>query len=428
MCPCYKNRLFESSFFSYVWRLVFWAMILSQLLTILYFLLNEDTLVDRQYSHSTAAMIRAYWQADEDQRDILARAMNMRAHTPNEAPKLSESHWPYTQIFSKQLKKALGEQTQTIFQIESTAALWVYAPHLGDDWLEIKLYSSSWKKNKLLRIMLWLMLILTISSVLSYVFIRYLNDPFSRLVLAARNLGQGHYIVLDVNPHLPSEIKELYHTFNKMIDDIKKNDRERKIMLAGVSHDLRTPLTRIHLGLSLLKNAANEQQIADIIGDLNEANNIVEQFIHFVREDEKDPVLSDINQLITEVCTPYNQQIHLDIKPLRDMRIYPDFFKRMLINLIENALKYGDNYAEIIAYNTNKSLIIKILDNGQGIDDDLLDKVFTPFVRGDKSRNQNGSGLGLAIVKKICIKHHGKIELFNRQQGGLEARITLPIT
>jgi len=427
------KRYLPQSFFWRIWWLICCAMIFSKIMTLVYIFFNEDALVDRQYSYGISAVIRTYWSVDDKQRELLANEVKLKTHPKNEAPQVSEEHWPYTQIFQKQMKKELGKNSKTLFQLEPAPVLWVFDPDLNEDyWVSIEFYPRTLTGDKLLGLIFWMGAVVLAALVLSYIFVKQINKPFAKLIVAVRNLGKGHdkQTKLNITANTPYEIIEVYQTFNKMLDDLEQADKEREIMLAGVSHDLRTPLTRIRLGLSLLENQDNKQLINGMVDDIESANNIIGHFISFVREHQSDPVSCDMHQLITSTVNSFNQttfKVKLNItETLPNIVGHPLFIQRMLSNLIENALTYGGDNVEVVAIQEQNNLIISVLDNGKGIAPDLIEQVFTPFVRGDKSRSKSGSGLGLAIAKRICNKHNGQIELINRNCGGLEVRVSLP--
>jgi len=426
------KRYLPQSFFWRIWWLICCAMFFSKIMTLVYIFFNEDALVDRQYSYGISTVIRTYWTVDEKQREILAEKIKLKTHSTNEAIKISEEHWPYTQIFQNQIKKELGENSKTMFQLKPTPALWVFVPDLGPDWVSIEFYPHTLSGNKLLGLIFWMGGVILIALGLSYIFVKQISAPFDLLVKAVRNLGKGYSKKLEITNNLPCEVLEVYQAFNTMLEDVKNADKEREVMLAGVSHDLRTPLTRIRLRLSLLEDETNSNEIKEMVNDIEIANSIISQFINFIHQAQSPADLCDIYQLITTTANAFNQtgqKVTLDLaKNLPKIAVHPIFIDRMLSNLIQNALAYGDDSAEVVAYQEQNNLIIKVLDNGDGIDPNLVEQLFTPFMRGDKARNKSGSGLGLAIAKKICTKYNGTIELINRDCGGLEARVTLPIT
>lgn len=171
---------------------------------------------------------------------------------------------------------------------------------------------------------------------------RQLNQPLKRLVFAARQLGQGRSVRLPISD-TPSEMTEVYRAFNQMAEDVEQAGRERELMLAGVSHDLRTPLTRLRLSLSLL-NSDNELS-DDMVRDIEDMDAILDQFLAFIRDGRDEPVEEvDLADLVREVVAPYNQpeeRVRLCLEPIPPFPLRRVSLKRMLGNLIGNALHHA---------------------------------------------------------------------------------------
>ena len=231
----------------------------------------------------------------------------------------------------------------------------------------------------------------------------------------------------------PSEMTEVYRSFNQMADELEQAARERELMLAGVSHDLRTPLTRLRLSLELMSSDAELTE--EMIRDVEDMDAILDQFIAFIRDGRDEPLERlDLAALIREVVAPYNQhgeRVRLCLQVLPEVSLRRVSVKRLLTNLIENALRYGGDAVEVAASlggeETAPYLVLSVLDRGQGIDPAELASIFNPFIRGDRARGGRGTGLGLAIVRRIAALHGGSVDLRNREGGGLEARVCLPL-
>lgn len=380
---------FPQSFFARTLWLVLIVVLFSKALTLVYLLMNEDVIVDRQYSHGAALTIRAFWAADEESRAAIAKASGLR-WVPSSADQPGEQHWPYTEIFQRQMQMELGPDTETRLRIHQPSQLWVRAPSL--------------------------------------------SQPLKRLVVAARQFGQGRSVRLPLGPETPSEMAEVYRAFNQMAEDIEQGGRERELMLAGVSHDLRTPLTRLRLSLELLPESEREM-VEDMIRDIEDMDAILDQFLAFIRDGRDEPVEEgDLTDLVREVVAPFNQtreQVRMALQPVPAMPLRRVSMKRLLGNLIDNALNHGGGSVEVASYVAGESaapyVVLSVLDRGQGIDPAEVDSIFNPFIRGDKARGGKGTGLGLAIVKRIAAQHGGSVELRNRDGGGLEARVCLPL-
>lgn len=422
---------FPQSFFSRTLWLVLIVVLFSKALTLVYLLMNEDVLVDRQYSHGVALTLRAYWAADESDRDKIAEAAGLIRVVGSGVPE-GEQHWPYSEIYQRQMQAELGADTEVRLRIHAPPALWVRAPSLGDGWLKVPLYPHPLRGQKIWSVLGWFLAIGLLSTASAWIFVRQLNQPLKRLVFAARQLGQGRSVRLPISD-TPSEMTEVYRAFNQMAEDVEQAGQERELMLAGVSHDLRTPLTRLRLSLSMLDNDSDLTD--DMVRDIEDMDAILDQFLAFIRDGRDEPVEEvDLSDLVREVVAPFNQpeeRVRLCLEPIPPFPLRRVSLKRLLNNLIGNALYHAGKGVEVAAYVSGDSsapyVVLSVLDRGAGIDPNELEGIFNPFIRGDRARSGKGTGLGLAIVKRIAAQHGGNVELRNRSGGGLEARVRLPL-
>ncbi|MCO7570071.1 MULTISPECIES: ATP-binding protein [Pseudomonas chlororaphis group] len=422
---------FPQSFFSRTLWLVLIVVLFSKALTLVYLLMNEDVLVDRQYSHGVALTLRAYWAADESNRDQIAEAAGLIKVVGSGVP-AGEQHWPYSEIYQRQMQAELGADTEVRLRMHAPPALWVRAPSLGDGWLKVPLYPHPLRGQKIWSVLGWFLAIGLLSTASAWIFVSQLNQPLKRLVYAARQLGQGRSVRLPISD-TPSEMTEVYRAFNQMAEDVEQAGRERELMLAGVSHDLRTPLTRLRLSLELM--GAHTDLTDDMVRDIEDMDAILDQFLAFIRDGRDESVEEvDLSDLVREVAAPYNQnqeRVHLRLEPIQPFPLRRVSMKRLLNNLIGNALNHAGTDVEVAAYvsgDTNAPyVVLSVMDRGAGIDPSELEAIFNPFTRGDRARGGKGTGLGLAIVKRIAALHGGNVELRNRPDGGLEARVRLPL-
>ncbi|NBF01678.1 HAMP domain-containing protein [Pseudomonas sp. Fl5BN2] len=422
---------FPQSFFSRTLWLVLIVVLFSKALTLVYLLMNEDVLVDRQYSHGVALTLRAYWAADESNRDQIAEAAGLIKVVGSGVP-AGEQHWPYSEIYQRQMQAELGADTEVRLRMHAPPALWVRAPSLGDGWLKVPLYPHPLRGQKIWSVLGWFLAIGLLSTASAWIFVSQLNQPLKRLVYAARQLGQGRSVRLPISD-TPSEMTEVYRAFNQMAEDVEQAGRERELMLAGVSHDLRTPLTRLRLSLELM--GEHTDLTDDMVRDIEDMDAILDQFLAFIRDGRDESVEEvDLSDLVREVAAPYNQneeRVHLRLEPIQPFPLRRVSMKRLLNNLIGNALNHAGTEVEVAAYvsgDTNAPyVVLSVMDRGAGIDPSELEAIFNPFTRGDRARGGKGTGLGLAIVKRIAAMHGGNVELRNRPDGGLEARVRLPL-
>ena len=426
------RRLYPQSFFARTLWMVLLAVLFSKALTLVYLMLNEDVLVDRQYSHGAALTLRAYWASPPSERAVIAKAAGLQLVAEHEVP-MGEKHWPYSDIFSEQMRAELGADTRVRIRAQTPPSLWVHAPSLGPDWIRVPLYPHPLRGQRVWNLLAWFLGIGLLSTAAAWIFVSQLSAPLKRLVIAARLFGQGRSVRLPVEVDTASEMAEVYRAFNQMTDDVEQAGRERELMLAGVSHDLRTPLTRLRLSLELLDS--DNELTTDMVRDIEDMNAILDQFLAFIRDGRDESMEDcDLNELISSVVAPYKQQGHairLRLETMPRLPLRRVSIKRMLVNLLENALRYGETGIEVIASVVQEEqasyISISVLDRGKGLDPDDLQRIFNPFIRGDQARGGPGAGLGLAIVKRIAAQHGGRVELQNRTGGGLAATVWLPI-
>ncbi|PVZ10373.1 MULTISPECIES: ATP-binding protein [unclassified Pseudomonas] len=421
---------FPQSFFARTLWLVLVAVLFSKALTLVYLLMNEDVLVDRQYSHGVGLTLRAYWAADEKNRERIADAAGLLRVAGTNVPQ-GEQHWPYSEIYQRQMQDELGEDTEVRLRVHAPPALWVRAPSLGPDWMKVPLYPHPLRGQKIWSVLGWFLAIGVLSTASAWIFVSQLIQPLKLLINAARELGKGRSVRLPISDQ-PNEMTEVYNAFNQMAEDVEQAGRERELMLAGVSHDLRTPLTRLRLSLAMI--GERNEFADDMVRDIEDMDAILDQFMAFIR-DGRDEALEevDLSELVREVVAPFNQpehRVNLALQPIPPVPLRRISIKRLLMNLVGNALYHGGQQVEVAAYVAGDSsapyVVLSVLDRGEGLSEEELEGIFNPFTRGDRARSK-GTGLGLAIVRRIVAMHGGTVELRNRDGGGLEARVRLPL-
>lgn len=274
-----------------------------------------------------------------------------------------------------------------------------------------------------------------LTLLVSLVEVRRVVNPLDCLASAARELGLGKNPapVAEVGP---KEIVDLARIINRLSADIAEMAENRTVMIAGISHDLRTPLTRLAIAVELLDQGSSPDLIAGISRDLDAMNGLISQFLEFSRgiEDEC-PVQVDLWKIVNSLA----DDLQRDGRFLRLHRKDPPcvFFadevalRRVLANLLNNAVQYGNSKAVDVTLNcSEEDVSVEICDRGPGIPADQVEAVFAPFRRLQPARDRNtgGSGLGLAIVRELTRKHGWTIELLPRPGGGTIARLRLPVT
>lgn len=262
----------------------------------------------------------------------------------------------------------------------------------------------------------------------SWIAARWLTYPIKRLAKAAEELGKNLNSPLIDEASGPSEVQQASKVFNRMQTRIKQQMEERNRFLAAVSHDLRTPLTRLKLRAEKIIQPELKSEVQN---DVNEMASIIDTTLDYLRGDEQPEAtcLLDIGALINSLAEDARESGNVitvtgKVDPIR---LQPLAMRRCLNNLLENALRYGER-ADIAISETSDEVIIAIQDAGPGIPEEKLEAVFAPFYRLDasRSRHSGGVGLGLSIARDMARKQGGNITLRNAPEGGLISTLILP--
>ena len=267
-----------------------------------------------------------------------------------------------------------------------------------------------------------------IISAIVVVDLRRITRPLARLSAAAGRLGRGEKVE-PLEEEGAEDIRETIHAFNEMQERLRKFVNDRTRMLAAISHDLRTPITSLRLRAEMVDDPETQERM---IATLDEMQKMVEATIAFARAEstEEDTRPTDIGALLDAIADDLGDMgmnVACDIPQGMTYACRPTALRRALSNLIENAARYG-NCARVTAHADLSGLAITIEDDGPGIAQSDLVRVFEPFVRLEESRNAEtgGIGLGMAIARDIVRRHGGDITLSNRNEGGLRVVVSLP--
>ncbi|MGS2721130.1 two-component system sensor histidine kinase EnvZ [Paraglaciecola aestuariivivens] len=387
----------------------------------------------QQINHLLASQIKlVFVQEQQDQPakldPKLYQAAGMQVFTQAQAIDNGlELATPY-QSWSRQMSDMLGGEAQVRITHGEPYLYWINPPQDPSIWITIPMVGLGQGEGSPHLVYLLMIGVLSVGG--SLVFVTRLNRPLKALQEAAIKVGKGQ---------VPEPLKEVGSTeiiavtraFNRMAKGIKQLEDDRALLTAGISHDLRTPLTRIRLASEMLPD--DQDWIKDgIVHDIEDMNDIIDQFIDYVRQDQQESlILGNINDLLEEAAQARNieenHHIKLNLQPLPNTLIRRVALKRVIDNLIENAFRYGSNSIEIHSHFRKKEqqLYFSVRDFGKGIPAEQIQELFEPFTQGDKARGSLGSGLGLAIIKRIVDMHSGKVSLDNHPDGGLVASIVL---
>ncbi len=345
---------------------------------------------------------------------------------------------PFLQVVVRKLKERLGENTIVITDHYGIPGLWVsFSIDQDEFWVVIptpgdRPFPWHWIG--------WGIIVAGLSIIGAYATATRINRPLNLLIQATKQLKKGEFpkkLPLDS----VTEFRTMSQTFNEMSESLSKVDQERKVLLAGVSHDIRTPLTRLRIAIEMLPKKIASKLKKSMEEDIVEIDNILNQFIDYVRGfNQEATVTTNLNEFFIHLKNQHqilNRNIvfvsNLKIPIFYDIK--PISFRRLFDNLINNAFSYSTGEVIITIRKHKENISISVLDDGPGIPPDHIQRLLKPFERFDVisinkkqiSDNREGCGLGLAIVDKITEAHNGKLEISNRTKKGLEVKIILPL-
>ena len=272
---------------------------------------------------------------------------------------------------------------------------------------------------------LWTTLPSFILIFIALIFLKNQTKPLVKLAKAAERFGKGDY-VNDFRASGSLEIRKAAFEFDRMAKRINRHLNQRAEMLSGISHDLRTPLTRLKLQLAMIK----QKDLSDkMSSDIDEMENMLNDYLQFAKTQTQETTSTvNLKDLFNSIKSQFDgQKLTINLKEEIKLVCRPLALKRSFENIIHNGLTYGKKVFVKVQKGNNRALII-IEDDGPGIPEDQYKNVFKPFFRLDKSRslNQSGVGLGLAIVEDIVNSHGGNIHLGKSEHNGLQVKISLP--
>jgi len=337
---------------------------------------------------------------------------------------------PFLKLIEQELHKNLGPDTKFAITREGVPGVWVSFTIDGDPfWVRIPL--TRIERQQPMRWIGWGAFVLVLALLGALLVVFRVNRPLNQLTRAAEAMGRGK-VPPPVPETGPSEISTLARAFNQMASDLKRLDDERALLLAGVSHDLRTPLSRIRLGLEMLQDRGDPSLKAGMENDIEDIDAAISQFLDFARVNEGEAVIADgdLNAIVRSVCERHarsGKTVAARLEALPPLPLRPIAVQRMVANLVENALRHGGPEVEVVTAVENGRAVVEVRDRGPGIPPDQVEHMLQPFTRLDAARSGAGTGLGLAIVDRIARLHGGEVKLLPREGGGLRARVELPL-
>ena len=343
---------------------------------------------------------------------------------PDQAPPSDGS------VIDTKLSDALDRRLVYPFQIDTVSSeylVWVWV-QLPSGVMSVRLPRSRLFSDTTYIFIVWMVGSSVVLFAVATFFMRNQVRPIRRLAKAAESFGRG-IDVPDFKPQGAAEVRLAARAFLQMRERIRRQIDQRTIMLAGVSHDLRTPLTRMKLQLAM---AREDPEVANLASDVIEMERMVEGYLAFAAgEGEEEPktlLLSKLLNSIIEQTAKNGTRIDLRLDDDPEVTLRPAAMRRCLTNLLSNALRYGSE-VHVRTKVRKKRLDIIIDDDGPGIPAERREDVFRPFYRLDESRNPNtgGTGLGMTIARDVVRGHGGELTLEDSPTGGLRARVRLPL-
>lgn len=340
---------------------------------------------------------------------------------------------PVLRLVTREVRLQLGADTRFAASWEGLSGFWVSFRIGADDPADAEDFWVMLPIERVIRPharewMWWGLAALSLAMLGAYAIVSRLNRPLRAMALAARTVGRG-----EMPPRLsesgPAEVADLAHAFNQMAHDLQQLDADRALILAGVSHDLRTPLARLRLGIEMC--GADPADVDAMVSDIEDMDRIINQFLEFSKKDGGEQLEAlDLAALADELATLYARRgftIPVDHRGAALALARPQALRRALTNLIENAIHYAGQAPELEVGSPAGKPTIHVLDRGPGIPPDEAERVKRPFTRLESARsNTKGSGLGLAIVDRSVRGQNGEFRLGARPGGGLDACIELP--
>lgn len=339
-----------------------------------------------------------------------------------------------TALIEENVRARLGIETQIVGKVNGQRGFWV-SFRIEDDDYWLMLDRERVDRPSGIQWLSWVTISLFL-SLLGAVFIsRLINQPLANLAAAARSIARGTNPV-PLREKGPAEIREANQSFNQMVQDLQQVETDRAVILAGISHDLRTPITRMQLELEM--SGLPDDARRGMQSDLTQMEAIIAQFLDYARPtDSKSFMPFDLSALLAKTAEEAARQPNIKITTAIAAGLSvagnPTEMARVMSNLIENARRYGKTEGSGVTELSLKAAIesghavIELADRGSGLPPEQIAYLLRPFTRLDSARGQaNGAGLGLAIVDRVVQRHQGKLEIMNREGGGLMVRVVLP--
>ena len=414
--------------------IIFVPIIIIVLLTSFVFYQTSWSIISKRLTESVAADINVLVKLinsglTENAVNIANQDFKMKINIINDKQLLSSKFSLNSGILSNRLNQSLSNLKKKfdydLSNLEEGVLIYI---QIEEDILEINVDKDRLYSESAFVFLLWMIFASIILFFMSYFLMSRQLRPLKRLAIIAETFGRG-LDAPDIKTAGAYEIRQTANAFNQMRTRIKRFLKQRTEMLAGVSHDLRTPLTRMKLQISLMKD---EKAKSELEVDVNEMTSMLDSYVSFVKTESPEPIETIIiNELIGDIVkTVEKNGVELIIKEKNTIQTSGRQIqlKRAFNNIIDNSQRYAKKI-EIILYTNEKDCVIEFNDDGEGIPRDKYEDVFKPFFTLDPSRNKlkGESGLGLTITRDIIRSHGGDVKLSDSNLGGLQLKVLLPL-
>ena len=414
--------------------IIFVPIIIIVLLTSIVFYQTSWSIISKRLTESVAADINVLVKlidSDliENAKNIANQDFKMKINIVRDKQLLSSKFKLNSGILSNRLNQSLSNLKKKfdydLSNLDKGILIYI---QIGENILEINVDKDRLYSESAFVFLLWMIFASIILFFMSYFLMNRQLRPLKRLAIIAETFGRG-LDAPDIKTAGAYEIRQTANAFNQMRTRIKRFLKQRTEMLAGVSHDLRTPLTRMKLQISLMKDKKAKSELE---ADVDEMTSMLDSYVSFVKTESPEPIETIvINELIYDIVkTVEKNSVELILNEMNTIQTSGRQIqlKRAFINIIDNSQRYAKRI-EINLYTNERDCVIEFNDDGEGIPNDKYEDVFKPFFTLDPSRNKlkGESGLGLTITRDIIRSHGGDIKLSKSNLGGLQLKVLLPL-
>lgn len=337
----------------------------------------------------------------------------------------------FFRLLQRELTARLGEHTRIAASVDGVSGFWVSFRLDDADEEEYWLVLPRERATRSIagHWLAWGLLAIVLAMAVAWLIASRISRPLKAMARSAETVGRGQ-IPAPLPEDGAEELSRLATAFNTMAADLQRHEKDRSEVLAGISHDLRTPLTRLRLEAEM--SVADEVARQAVVTDIEQMEAVISQFMDYARaESGEASSLTDLSALLAGLAERQayiGRQMTTNIQALPEVLVRPKAITRAITNLLDNAAKYGGGEISLKAVAINDEIQIEVADRGPGVPPNDVERLKRPFTRLEAARtNATGTGLGLAIVERIARLHEGRFDLLPNPGGGLLARLALPI-